>query len=121
MRLPSPESSRVPRACARYQPGPRSRGRLSALAWKAPRAGAPPGDGRQAVVDQRLDEVRMSAVLRYPRHVVEELVARIGAEIGALLLRDRKVGDGALVIREPVIDEADGAGGVAAVAAALLM
>ena len=81
---------------------------------------AHPNDGVEAVVDQRLDHVGMGAVLRHPRHVVEIFLAWVAAEIGIGKLGWREVGDDAAVIVDAVEGKAYGAGGVAAVAAAVV-
>src|SRR5262249_38857090 len=43
---------------------------------------AQPAEGVEASGHQQLDQVGIGAILRHPRHVVEKLLLRIGAEIG---------------------------------------
>ena len=50
---------------------------------------AHPVERVEALRDQKLDEIGIGAVLRHPRHVVEELVRGVGAEIGGVDLRLR--------------------------------
>ena len=71
--------------------------------------------------DQKLDQIGIGAVLRHPRHVVEELVGRVGAEIRGIDFRWRQVGHQRLDVVDAVIDDADRAGGEAAVAAGLVL
>src|SRR3981189_163241 len=62
----------------------------------------------------------MGAVLRHPRHVVEIFLARVAAKIGVGELGGREIGHDADIIVDAVEGEAYGAGGVAAVAAAIV-
>ena len=82
---------------------------------------AHPAHGGVAAPHQQVDQLRVGAILGHPRHVVEELVLGVGAEIGA---RDLVVGEvrhqGAQMI-DAVIGDAEGAGGEVRVAAALLL
>src|SRR5262249_31729679 len=69
----------------------------------------------EAAGDQKLDQVGIGAVLRDARHVVEELVGGVGAEIGLLDFLFGQVGDQRLDVVDAVVDHADRARGEAAV------
>ncbi len=71
--------------------------------------------------DQKLDQVGIGAMLGDARHVVEELVLRVGAEIGGGDLLLGKIGDQLLDVVDAVVDHAHRAGGEAAVAAGLVL
>ena len=60
-------------------------------------------------------------MLRHARHVVEELVLRVGAEIGGGDLGVGQIGHQCLDVLDAVIDDADRAGGEPAVAARLFL
>ena len=61
----------------------------------------------EAARDQELDQVGIGAVLRDARHVVEELVGRVGAEVGGVDLLGGEVGDQRLDVVDAVVDDAD--------------
>ena len=82
---------------------------------------AHPVERVEALGDQQLDQIGIGAVLRHARHVVEELVGRVGAEIGLAISCAREIGDQRLDVVDAVIDDADRAGGEAAVAAGLVL
>ena len=75
----------------------------------------------EALGDQQFDQVGIGAVLRHPRHVVEELVGRVGAEVGFGDLLLGEVGHQRLDVVDAVVDDAHRARGVAAVAARLVL
>jgi hypothetical protein len=75
-----------------------------------------PDHRRQTLPDQRFSEVRIAAVLGHPRHVVEELLLGVGAEVAARDLVRREV-DHPLQVLDAVVDDAHQAGGEARVAA----
>src|SRR5215208_1510077 len=77
---------------------------------------AHPVERVEAARDQKLDQVWIGAVLRHPRHVVVELVGGVGAEIGGVDLSLGEVRDQRFDVIDAVIDNADRAGGEAAVA-----
>ena len=78
---------------------------------------AHPDERVEAARDQKLDQVGIGAVLRHPRHVVEELVRGVGAEIGGVDLALGEVGHQRLDVVDAVVDDAHRAGGETAVAA----
>src|SRR5262249_10569620 len=82
---------------------------------------AHPVERIKAARNQELDQVGIGAVLRHPRHVVEELLGRVGAEVGGVDLGLGEVGDQRLDVPDAVVDYADRAGGDAAVAARFLL
>ncbi len=82
---------------------------------------AHPAEGVEAPRHQQLDQVRIGAVLRHPRHVVEELIGGIGAEIGLGDFLRGEVGHQRLDVVDAVVDDAHRAGGEAAVAAGLVL
>ena len=75
----------------------------------------------EALGDQKLDQIGIGAVLRDARHVVEELIGGVGAEIRGFDFRGREVGHQRLDVVDAVIDDADRARGEAAVAAGLVL
>ena len=75
----------------------------------------------EALGNQKLDQIGIGAILRNARHVVEELVGGIGAEIRGLDFRRREVGHQRLDVVDAVIDDADRARGEAAVAAGFVL
>ena len=70
--------------------------------------------------DQGFDQIRIGAVLGDARHVVEELVLCIGAEIGRLDLGFGQIGHKFEDILDAVIDDAHGAGCERRIAAGLV-
>jgi hypothetical protein len=78
---------------------------------------AQPIERREAMRDQKLDEVGIGAMLRHQRHVVEKLCGGVGAEIRARDFRRREIGHERLDVVDAVIDHADRTGSEAAVAA----
>jgi hypothetical protein len=76
--------------------------------------------GGKALLDQDLRQVGVAAVFRDARHVVEELLLGVGAEVGARDLVGREVDQLGEVLDAPVGD-ADQPGGEARVAAGLLL
>ena len=78
---------------------------------------AHPVERVEAARDEQLAQIGIGAELGDARHVVEELVLRVGAEIGGVDFRLRKIGDQRLDVVDAVIDDAHGARGEAAVAA----
>ena len=72
-----------------------------------------------AARDKQLAQLRVGAVLRHPPHVVEELVLRVGAEVGVGDFLRRQIRHQRLEILDAVVDAAEGAGREAAVAAGL--
>ena len=79
-----------------------------------------PVHGRLAAANQKLAQVGIGAVLRDARHVVEELVFGVGAEV-ALHLFFAQIGRERAYVFRAVVDEAHQAFGVRAVAAALVL
>src|SRR6516162_145414 len=82
---------------------------------------AQPAECIEAAGDQKLDEIGIGAVLGDARHVIEELLAGIGAEIGG---RDFLLGEirhQCLDVVDAVVDDAHGARGKSAVAAGFLL
>src|SRR5262249_52788342 len=79
-----------------------------------------PQRGGEALLHQDLGEIRIAAVLRDPRHVVEELVGRVRAEVGALALLLRQIDQLREVVRA-VVDDAQEARGEARVAARFVL
>ena len=91
---------------------------LAAIDRNEPHALLPhPVQRIETLRDQKLDEIGIGAVLRDARHVVKELVGGVGAEIGGFDFRGREIGHQRLDVVDAVIDDADRAGGEAAVAA----
>ncbi len=82
---------------------------------------AQPDQRLETALDQQLREVGVAAILGDAAEIVVELLARIGAVIGARDFRLGELGDELLQILDAVVDGADGAGGEAAVAAALIL
>src|SRR4029079_2371852 len=82
---------------------------------------AQPIEGWKTTFDQKLDEIGIGAMLRYSRHVVENLPGGGGAEIRALDFRRREIWHQRFDIVDAVIDDADRAGGETAIAAGLLL
>ena len=78
---------------------------------------AHPVERVEASRHQQLAQIGIGAELGDARHVVEELILRVGAEIGAVDFRLREIGDQRLDVVDAVIDDAHGARGEAAVAA----
>ena len=56
-------------------------------------------------------------MLRHARHVVEELIGSIGAEVGGFDFSGREIGNQGFDVVDAVINDADRAGGEAAIAA----
>src|SRR5262249_3452725 len=81
---------------------------------------AHPAKSIEAAPDQELDQVGVGAVLRHPRHVVEELLGGVGAEIGGGDLLLGEVGHQRLDVVDAVVDDAHRARGEPAVAARLV-
>src|SRR6185295_4009619 len=77
--------------------------------------------GRQALLDEDFGEVRIAAVLGDPRHVVEELLFGIGAEVGVGDFLRREVRDQRLEIVRPAVGEAEQSRGEARVAARFVL
>ena len=75
----------------------------------------------QALLHQDLGEVGIAAVLGQPRHVVEELLLGVGAEVGVRDLLGREVRDQRLQVFRPGVDKAEQARGEARVAAGFLL
>ncbi len=82
---------------------------------------AHPVERVEALRDQELDQVGIGAVLRHLRHVVEEFLGGVGAEVGLLDLLLGEVRDQRLDVVDAVIDHADRSGGEAAVTAGLVL
>ena len=56
----------------------------------------------EALGDQQLDQVGIGAVLRHPRHVVEELLRGVGAEVGVAISFVGEVGHQRLMSSTPL-------------------
>ena len=81
---------------------------------------AHPDQGFEAVVDERLDQVRVGPVAGEAGHVVEILVAGVGAEIGVLDLFVGQLRHHLQKVLDAIVGKPDGAGGEAAVSAAFV-
>src|SRR5690606_31843732 len=82
---------------------------------------AHPHHGLQAFLYQDFRQIGVAAVFGNARHVVEELVLRIGTEVGALDLFPREVGDHLLQVLDAVVGDAEKPRGEARVAARLVL
>src|SRR5262249_50217212 len=80
-----------------------------------------PTEGVEASRHQQLDQIRIGAILRPPRHVVEKLLSGIGAEIGGGDFLVREVRDQCLDVVDAVVNHAHRPRGEAAVAAGFLL
>ena len=96
--------------------------RLAAVGRQEAHAlGAHPHAGLARPRDHDLDQLRVASELRHPRHVVEEIVGGVAAEIGGLDLGRAEVRDDRLELVEPIIGNAIEPGGEARIAAGLLL
>ena len=83
---------------------------------------AQPRHGRAGIVDQRPGEVLLGLVARHLHHRVVEELPVMGGQLDARLLRLREVGQHiGTDILQPVMDEAEAAGGEEGIAAPLLL
>ena len=93
---------------------------MAPVAWHEAHAlRAHPLHGLEALGDEKLYQVRIGAELGHLVHVVEEDVCRVSPEVGRLDLRLGEL-DERLEVLQPVVGEAHGARGEAAVAAGFL-
>ena len=75
----------------------------------------------EAPRDQELAQIGIGAELGDARHVVEELILRVGAEIGGVDFGLREIGNQRLDVVDAVVDDAHRARGEAAVAAGFVL
>src|SRR5262245_14432893 len=83
--------------------------------------GAQPAEGVAASGHQQLDQVGIGAILRHPRHVVEKLLLRIGAEIGGGDFLLRQIRHQRLDVFDAVVNDPHRSRGEPAVAAGFLL
>src|ERR1700681_4866135 len=78
---------------------------------------AQPAHAVARAVDEAVAQLAVGAVLRHPEHVVEELVAGVGAEVAARDLVGSEVRHDGREIVHALVDAAERAGGEARIAA----